>query len=64
MGDASAPLRPAAGRRLMAQNEEDPPMSRLPLAEPQDLPPYLKAIHDATPEENWLGRHFDQTLRV
>ena len=39
-------------------------MSRLPLAEPQDLPPYLKAIHDATPEETWLGRHFDQTLRV
>ena len=33
-------------------------MSRLPLAEPQALPPYLKAIHDATPEENWLGRHF------
>ena len=33
-------------------------MSRLPLAEPETLPPYLKAIHDATPEENWLGRHF------
>lgn len=33
-------------------------MSRLPLAEPDTLPPYLKAIHDATPEENWLGRHF------
>ena len=33
-------------------------MSRLPLAEPDALPPYLKAIHDATPEENWLGRHF------
>ncbi len=33
-------------------------MSRLPLVEPEALPPYLKAIHDATPEENWLGRHF------
>ncbi len=33
-------------------------MSRLPLAEPEALPPYLKAIHDATPEENWLGRNF------
>lgn len=33
-------------------------MSRMPLVEPQALPPYLKALHDATPEENWLGRHF------
>lgn len=33
-------------------------MSRLPLIEPEALPPYLRAIHDATPEENWLGRHF------
>ncbi len=33
-------------------------MSRLPLAEPEALPPYLKAIHDATPAENWLGRNF------
>jgi alkylhydroperoxidase family enzyme len=33
-------------------------MSRLPLIEPEALPPYMKAIHDATPEENWLGRHF------
>lgn len=33
-------------------------MSRLPLPEPNALPPYLKAIHDATPEENWLGRNF------
>jgi alkylhydroperoxidase family enzyme len=33
-------------------------MSRMPLVEPQALPPYLKAIHDATPEDNWLGRHF------
>ena len=33
-------------------------MSRMPLVEPEALPPYLKAIHDATPEENWTGRHF------
>jgi alkylhydroperoxidase family enzyme len=33
-------------------------MSRLPLAEPADLPPYLRTIHDATPEENWLARNF------
>jgi alkylhydroperoxidase family enzyme len=37
-------------------------MSRLPLAEPEALPPYLKAIHDATPEENWLGRHFTRAF--
>jgi alkylhydroperoxidase family enzyme len=37
-------------------------MSRLPLVEPADLPPYLKAIHDATPEENWLGRHFTRAF--
>lgn len=33
-------------------------MSRMPLVEAEALPPYLKAIHNATPEENWLGRHF------
>lgn len=33
-------------------------MSRMPLVEPEALPPYLKTIHDATPEDNWLGRHF------
>ena len=33
-------------------------MSRLPLVEPEALPPYVKAIHDATPEDNWLGRNF------
>ena len=33
-------------------------MSRMPLIEPEALPPYLKAVHDATPEENWLGRNF------
>jgi alkylhydroperoxidase family enzyme len=30
----------------------------MPLVEPEALPPYLKAIYDATPEENWTGRHF------
>ena len=33
-------------------------MSRMPLVEPEALPPYLKTIHDATPQDNWLGRHF------
>lgn len=33
-------------------------MSRLPLIEPEALPPYLKAMHDATPEDNDLGRAF------
>ncbi len=33
-------------------------MSRMPLVEPEALPPYLKAVHDATPEDNWTGRHF------
>ncbi|MGQ5701653.1 carboxymuconolactone decarboxylase family protein [Sandaracinobacteroides sp. A072] len=33
-------------------------MSRMPLVEPEALPPYLKAIHDATPEDNWLARNF------
>jgi alkylhydroperoxidase family enzyme len=31
-------------------------MSRLPLAEPEALPPYLKAIHDA--EVAIMRRHF------
>lgn len=33
-------------------------MSRMPLVEPDALPAYLKAVHDATPEDNWLGRNF------
>jgi alkylhydroperoxidase family enzyme len=33
-------------------------MSRMPLVEPEKLPPYLKAIHDATPADNDLGRAF------
>jgi alkylhydroperoxidase family enzyme len=33
-------------------------MSRMPLAEPAELSPYLKAIHDSAPEENWIARHF------
>lgn len=37
-------------------------MSRMPLVEPEALPPYLKAIYDATPEENWVGRHFAQAF--
>jgi alkylhydroperoxidase family enzyme len=37
-------------------------MSRLPLVEPDAMPPYLKAIHDATPEENWLGRNFTRAF--
>ncbi|HYE44715.1 MAG TPA: hypothetical protein VEA44_02975 [Caulobacter sp.] len=26
--------------------------------------PAALAIHDATPEENWLGRHFAQALQA
>lgn len=33
-------------------------MSRLPLVEPEKLPPYLKQIHDMTPPENDVGRNF------
>lgn len=33
-------------------------MSRLPLAEPEQLPPYLKAVHDMTPPENEVARNF------
>ena len=33
-------------------------MSRVPLAEPESLPPYLKQIHDGAPEENWIARNF------
>ena len=33
-------------------------MSRMPLIEADALPPYLKAIHDATPPDNDLGRNF------
>lgn len=33
-------------------------MSRMPLIEPQALPPFLKAVHDAAPPDNDLGRNF------
>jgi alkylhydroperoxidase family enzyme len=37
-------------------------MSRLPLIEPNKLSPYMKAVFDNTPEDNWLGRHFAQAF--
>lgn len=37
-------------------------MSRMPLVEPEALPPYLKKAHDATPEDNWLGRNFSRVF--
>jgi alkylhydroperoxidase family enzyme len=33
-------------------------MSRMPLAEPETLPPYLKAVHDSVPEDNFTLRNF------
>ncbi len=33
-------------------------MSRLPLVEPEALPPYLRAVHDMTPPENEVARNF------
>lgn len=33
-------------------------MSRLPLVEPEALPPYLRQIHDLTPPENGVARNF------
>jgi len=32
-------------------------MSRLPLADPQDLPPFLKTMHDGASEDDWSTRH-------
>ena len=32
-------------------------MSRLPLADPQDLPPFLKTMHDGAAENDWSTRH-------
>ena len=32
-------------------------MSRLPLADPQDLPPFLKTLHDGAAENDWSTRH-------
>jgi len=37
-------------------------MSRMPLIEPEALPPYMKAAHDATPEDNWLARNFTRAF--
>lgn len=36
-------------------------MSRLPLAEPEDLRGFVRDLHDGAPEENWGRRH---TARV
>ena len=32
-------------------------MSRLPLADPQDLPPFLKEMHDGADDGDWSTRH-------
>ena len=32
-------------------------MSRVPLADPQDLPPFLKSMHDGAGAEDWSTRH-------
>ena len=32
-------------------------MSRLPLADPQDLPPFLKSMHDGAGADDWSTRH-------
>ena len=32
-------------------------MSRLPLADPQDLPPFLKDMHDGAGDGDWSTRH-------
>ena len=32
-------------------------MSRVPLADPQDLPPFLKTMHDDAGAEDWSTRH-------
>ena len=32
-------------------------MSRMPLADPQDLPPFLKTMHDGAGVEDWSTRH-------
>ncbi|WP_439816409.1 carboxymuconolactone decarboxylase family protein [Zavarzinia sp. CC-PAN008] len=37
-------------------------MSRLPLIEPEQLPPAMRAAHDATPEDNWLARNFTRVF--
>jgi alkylhydroperoxidase family enzyme len=37
-------------------------MSRLPLVEPEKLPPYLKAAHDGIPADNELARNFTRAF--
>ncbi|MDD9992802.1 MAG: carboxymuconolactone decarboxylase family protein [Rhodospirillales bacterium] len=32
-------------------------MSRLPLTDPQDLPPFLESMHDGAAENDWSTRH-------
>jgi alkylhydroperoxidase family enzyme len=32
-------------------------MSRIPLPEPETLPPFLKALHDNAPEDDWSTRN-------
>ena len=32
-------------------------MSRVPLADPQDLPPFLKTMHDGAGPDDWSTRH-------
>ena len=32
-------------------------MSRVPLADPQDLPPFLKTMHDGAAGDDWSTRH-------
>ena len=32
-------------------------MSRVPLADPQDLPPFLNSMHDGAGEDDWSTRH-------
>jgi alkylhydroperoxidase family enzyme len=36
---------------------EEEPLSRLPLAEPEDLSGYLRELHDSAEEENWSTQH-------
>ena len=37
-------------------------MSRIPLAEPETLSPYLKQIHDGASDENWAVRNFTRAF--
>lgn len=37
-------------------------MSRMPLIDPERLPPSMKAMHDAAPESDWLARNFTRVF--